>query len=322
MFNNMLSEVLSYLTVGHVAIGAGALFALYCIVMSGYWIYQGKKLQQTGYMPPPSSRFARWFYKKACHLLCFIFVGPVEIVGRENALFDGRALVLPNHQFAMDFAVVGRSTPFSFRQVASARELLGLVRGTLAAWIGTVGVQVEGGKVQDGAANNVIETGKRILKRSHGSRMLLFPQGKLVWDNVLRPEEFRTGATRMVQATLAEIGEDPFFVLPIAVHYKRDASDSTLLARVLRGMGMKWFRRWRDYEIVKNADGTKSRKPHVEVTYGAKCVIGKPIDVRTLPADPRQAIEVVRQAIQVLLTEAQTPTAKTAASTQTKAHSA
>ena len=140
--------------------------------------------------------------------------------------------------------------------------------------------------------------------------MLLFPQGRLVWDNVLRPEDFRTGATRMVKATLAEIGEDPFFVLPIAIHYKREAKDATVLARVLRGMGMKWFRRWRDYEVVRHEDGTKTRNPKVEVTYGAKCVIGKPIDVRTLPADPRQAIEVVRIAIQELLEEAQSATVK------------
>ncbi|MBS1990013.1 MAG: 1-acyl-sn-glycerol-3-phosphate acyltransferase [Cyanobacteria bacterium SZAS LIN-3] len=292
--------------------GLPALFVVYCLYGMGFWIYQGKKLQQTGYMPPPSSKFARWFYKRACHVFAFLFVGPVKVIGRENALFEGRGLVLPNHQFAMDFAVVGLATPFSYRQVAKAKELLGLVRGTLAAWIGTVGVQVEGGKAQDGGSNTVITTGKDILVNSKGARLLLFPQGMLVWDNVLRPKEFRTGATRILQATLAEIGEDPLYVLPMAIEYHRDPKHATRLTKILHGLGIKAFRRWRDYELVINADGTKTKKPRVYTTYGATCVIGKPIDVRTLSKDPREAIEAVRVNIQGLLDQAQGKTATAA----------
>jgi len=285
--------------------GAGALFAAFCLYGMGFWIYQGKKLQETGYMPPPSSKFARWFYKRACFAFAWLFVGPVKVFGRENAKFDGRGLVLPNHQFAMDFAVVGLATPYSYRQVAKAKELLGLVRGTLAAWIGTVGVQVEGGKAQDGASNTVIDTGKNILVASHGARLLLFPQGMLVWDNVLRPKEFRTGATRIIHATLAEIGDDPFYVQPIAIEYKRDPKDATRFTKFMHAIGLKAFRRWKDYELVVAADGTKTKKPRVYTTYGATCVIGKPIDTRTLSKDPREAIESVRVVIQGLLDQAQ-----------------
>jgi len=286
-------------------IGVPALFALYVMYGMGFWIYQGKKLQQTGYMPPPSSRFARWFYKRACSAFCWLFVGPVKVIGAENARFDGRGLLLPNHQFAMDFAVVGHSTPYSYRQVAKAKELAGLLRGTLAAWIGTVGVQVEGGKAQDGASNTVIETGKNILLKSHGARLLLFPQGMLVFDNVLRPNEFRTGATRISAATLAEIGDQPFSIQPMAVHYKRDPKDATRLTRIIHGLGLKGFRRWSDYELIKNEDGSKTKKPRVYTTYGATVVIGKPIPVSSLPRDPRQAIEAVRVVIQGLLDQAQ-----------------
>ena len=286
-------------------ISLASLFAAYNLYSAGFWIYQGKKLQETGYMPPPSSKFARWFYKRACHVFAFLFVGPVKVIGRENALFDGRGLVLPNHQFAMDFAVVGLATPFSYRQVAKAKEVDGLVRGSLAAWIGTVGVQVEGGKAQDGGSNTVIETGKEILVHSHGARLLLFPQGMLVWDNVLRPKEFRTGATRIVQAAMAEIGKDPIYVLPIAVHYKRDPKDATRLTKILHAVGLKAFRRWKDYELIKNEDGSRTKKPRNYTTYGATAVIGKPIDVHSLPDDPRQAIEAVRVVIQSLLEQAQ-----------------
>jgi len=211
----------------------------------------------------------------------------------------------------MDFAVVGLATPFSFRQVAKAKEVSGIVRGTLAAWIGTVGVQVEGGKAQDKAANNVIDTGKNILKASHGARLLLFPQGKLVWDNVLRPEDFRTGAMRIINATLEDIGDEPLYILPIAIEYHRDPKHATRFTRFMHAIGLKGFRRWKDYELITNADGSKTKKPRVYTTYGATCVIGKPIDVRTLSRTPREAIEAVRVNIQGLLDQAQgkTPTA-------------
>jgi 1-acyl-sn-glycerol-3-phosphate acyltransferase len=293
-------------------IGVASLLAASALYGVGFWIYQGKKLQETGYMPPPSSKFARWFYKRACHIMAWLYVGPVKVIGRENAIFDGRALVNSNHQFAMDFAVVGLATPFSYRQVAKAKELSGLLRGSLAAWIGTVGVQVEGGKAQDGGSNTVIDTAKKILTHSHGARLLLFPQGMLVWDNILRPKDFRTGATRIIQATLAEIGDDPLFILPMAVDYKRDPKDATRLTKILHGIGLKGFRRWKDFELVTNEDGTKTKKPRIYTTYGATVVIGKPIDARTLPADPRAAIEVVRLAIQALLDQAQGASLQTA----------
>jgi 1-acyl-sn-glycerol-3-phosphate acyltransferase len=285
-------------------IGVPSLFLAYTLYGIGFWIYQGRKLQKTGYMPPPSSKFARWFYKRSCHLIAWLKVGPIKVIGRENARFDGRGLVLPNHQFAMDFAAVGVATPFSYRQIAKAKELRG-IRGPLAAWVGTVGVQVEGGKAQDGKSNTVIDTAKDILAHSHGARLLLFAQGKLVWDNILRKEDFRTGATRILQATIAEIGQDPIYVLPMAIHYKRDPKDATRLHRFLSAIGVKSFRRFKDYELVDNGDGTKTKKDRIYTTYGAVVVVGKPIDARTLSADPREAIESIRVVIQGLLEQAQ-----------------
>ena len=78
------------------------------------------KTPATCRLRPRASRAG--FYKRACHVFAFLFVGPVKVIGRENAKFDGRGLILPNHQFAMDFAVVGRAVPFSYRQLAKAKE--------------------------------------------------------------------------------------------------------------------------------------------------------------------------------------------------------
>lgn len=274
-----------------------------------YWGYQGRRLQETGYMPPPSTRFARWFYKVACHIITWAGVGPVKVIGAENAVFDGRGLVLPNHQFALDFAVVGKVTPFSFRQVAKAKELRNPIRATLAAWIGTVGVQVEGGKLQNSGASGgssagqaIIDAGSTIIARTYGSRMLLFPQGKLVFNNKLRKEDYRTGATRMLNNTLAKIpAGEPIYVLPIAVHYKRDAKDATGFHRFMKAVGAKWFRHWKDYELIDNGDGTKRKENRNVTTYGAVVVIGQPMDVRKFPTDPRAAIDLVCERTQELL---------------------
>ncbi len=270
-----------------------------------YWFVQGRKLQNTGYMPPSSTRFARWFYKMACHLITLVGVGPVKVVGKENAKFSGRALILPNHQFALDFAVVGKSTPFSFRQVAKAKEVKNPIMGALAAWIGTVGVQVEGGKSQGGGGQAVIDAGAKILANSSGARMLLFPQGKLVFDNKIVVDDFRTGATRILNATVAMVGNEGLFVLPMAVYYKRDPKDATRFHRFMNAIGFKNFRRWRDFELVVNADGSKTKVNRTFITYGATVAIGKPIAMKDLSTDPRAAINTIAAEIQKLLTIAE-----------------
>lgn len=287
---------------------------LKCLLLAGlvffgvravYWYREGRKLQNSGYMPPSSTRFARGFYKSACRLIAFLGVGPVKVIGAENARFTGRALILPNHQFALDFAVVGKALPFSFRQVAKAREVKNPLLGTLAAWIGTVGVQVEGGKSQGGGGQAVIDAGAKILANSSGARMLLFPQGKLVFDNKLAIEDFRTGATRILNTTVTAVGADGLYALPMAIHYSRDPRDATRLHRFLNAIGLKAFRRYKDFELVANADGTKTKVNRVYTTYGATVVIGKPIAMRDLPTDPRAAINVIAAEIQMLLTTAQ-----------------
>jgi 1-acyl-sn-glycerol-3-phosphate acyltransferase len=282
-----------------------AALAFFCVRLV-YWYKEGRKLQNSGYMPPSSTRFARGFYKNACRLITFLGVGPVKIIGAENARFAGRALVLPNHQFALDFAVVGKALPFSFRQVAKAGEVKSAVMGTLAAWIGTVGVQVEGGKSQkSGGGQAVIDAGAKILANSSGARMLLFPQGKLVFDNKLVGDDFRTGATRILNATVATVGADGLYALPMAIHYSRDQRDATRLHRFLNAIGLKSFRRYKDFELVANADGSKTKVRRVYTTYGATVVIGKPIAMKDLPSDPRAAINVIAAEIQKLLTTAE-----------------
>ncbi len=281
-----------------------ALFVLVVLFRFGYWLKEGRKLQTSGYMPPPSSRFARGCYKSACRLLSWLFVGPIKVLNESNQEFVGRGIILPNHHIWPDFAVVGKSIKFSFRQIAKSAEIKNPLVGALSAWIGTVGVQVEGGKSQDGAGNAVIDAGAKVLSASYGSRMLLFPQGLLVPDNVLRPKQFRTGAMRMVRQAEAAIGDEPLYVLPVAIHYIRDPKRATRFQRFLHAVGLKAFRRVTLNASVEAPGGGRMNEFHVFYNYGAVVAIGKPIAAKDLPADAREATEIIRQKIDELLTQA------------------
>lgn len=290
--------------------GAAAL-GVFALVRTVYWYLEGRKLQVSGYMTPPSTKLARWTFKAVANVGTRLLVGPVEVKGKENAQFKGRGLVLPNHMITWDFGVVGKAIPFSYRQLSKAAEIKNPVVATLAAWIGTVGVQVEGGKSQDGGGQAVVDTGARILTHSKGSRMLLFPQGMLVYSGDISSKTFRTGASRMLIQAAAATGDDPLYALPVAIRYKTDKREATWLQRLLYPIGLKLVRTFRysekeigpDGQPVLNEEGKPSYVKKSMVLYGAYVSIGKPIAYKDLPNDARAATECIRQSIETMLVE-------------------
>ncbi|MBZ0186074.1 MAG: hypothetical protein K8F91_07430, partial [Candidatus Obscuribacterales bacterium] len=173
--------------------------------------------------------------------------------------------------------------------LGTVSEMRNPMRATLSAFAGFFAVDTEGGKAQKGGQAVVDACGK-CLSLHPRSRLLLFPQGKLVRDNVLRSEDFRTGAIRAMHAARDKFGcqSCELAVLPMAVHYKRDARDATWFHKLVVKLGFKNFRRFK-------YDGVAA------TNYGAIVVIGRPIPMDDLPADPREAIEVVKQEIDKLL---------------------
>ena len=289
---------------------AGTALGLFILFRAAYWFNEGRKLQVSGYMTPPSTKLARWTFKLIANVGTRLLVGPVQVFGKENARFQGRALVLPNHMITWDFGVVGKAIPFSYRQLSKAAEIKNPFVATVAAWIGTVGVQVEGGKSQDGGGQAVVDTGAKILTYSKGSRMLLFPQGMLIYSGDIGPKTFRTGATRMLQQAAAQIGDEPLYALPVAIRYKTHRQEATWFQRLTYALGMKLIRTFRYSEKALGEDGQpimNDGKPvYVKksmVLYGATVAIGKPIAYKDLPADPRQAIECIRRSIESMLQE-------------------
>lgn len=280
-------------------------FGLFVYRRFSFWKGEAKKLLNGGYLPPPPTFMARLFFKLATRLIVFLVVGPVKVRGRKNARYNGRLLIAPNHTFQMDFAVTRTALPCHYTQIAKAAEVSG-ARSIVAAWVGTIAAKVEGGAATPGQGAAVVKAAANYLASSARTRLLLFPQGKLVYDNVLRPEDFRTGAARSLSLAVQQLGtDDQVALLPVAILYKRDPKDASyfqrligLLARVISPL--RKFRTWVD--VTRNADGTKTVTKFVN--YGATVVIGEPIPFSELPENPHQSSQVMRAKIQELLDSA------------------
>lgn len=282
------------------ALGALGAFFLYRLA---FWYCEGLKLKQCGYMPPPSSKFARGSFKWICRVVTRVFVGPLAVRGLENAKFTGRGLALPNHVFYWDFAVYAAAIPYAYRQIAKYAEIAFAPIRTWAAFIGTVGVQVEEGKTKDGAGKAIVATGAKVLAASAGSRLLMAPQGRLIYSGEIRPESFRTGATRILSETALLVGDDPLYGQPVAVYYLRDKKYATRLQRILYPLGLGLLRTVRWKEKTVDAAGVETVTKHKATIYGVIVVIGVPIPQSELPLDARAAIEYVRLRIEAMLQE-------------------
>ncbi|MBA3993814.1 MAG: hypothetical protein C0469_09830 [Cyanobacteria bacterium DS2.3.42] len=285
---------------------AVAALGLYVAKRYSFWKGEAKKLLQGGYLPAPPTFLARLFFKFATRLITFLVVGPVKVIGKKNARYNGRLLIAPNHTFQMDFAVTRTALPCHYTQIAKQAEVQG-ARALIAAWVGTIAAKVEGGTAKPGQGAAVVKAAAAYLASNVHTRLLLFPQGKLVYDNVLRAEDFRTGAARTMAMAVEQLGEgENVALLPVGIDYKRDPKNASYfqrfigaLARVIPPLGK--FRTWVD--VTRNPDGTKTVTKFRN--YGATVVIGEPIPFASLPTDPHECSQFMRAKIQELLEQAQ-----------------
>lgn len=285
---------------------AVATLGLYVAKRYSFWKGEAKKLLDGGYLPAPPTFLARLFFAMATRLIVFLVVGPVKVVGRKNARYDGRLLIAPNHTFQMDFAVTRTALPCHYTQIAKQAEVQG-ARAIFAAWVGTIAAKVEGGSAKPGQGAAVVKAAANYLASRSDTRLLLFPQGKLVYDNVLRPEDFRTGAARTMALAVKQLGTDESVaLLPVGLHYKRDPKHASLFQRAVGALArvippLKKFRTWAD--VTKNPDGSKNVNKFRN--YGATVVIGEPIPFSSLPEDPHECSQFMRAKIQELLDQAE-----------------
>lgn len=272
-----------------------AVLAVIALIWRGVHYYrEGQKLQIDGYLPPHPTFVGQWFLRIISKIATRLFVGPVKVIHRSNASkFNGRLHILPNHQFPLDFTVVGKSLPYGFRHLGTAGQMKGALRGTLAAFCGFFAIKTERGKATEkGGGEKAVNAMGLALARHPRSRVLTFPQGTLVEGNVINQEDFRTGPIRACYVAIEQHGvkKDEIGVLPMAVHYLRDPRQRTLMHRLINCLGWKTFRSFKMFDQTTQ-------------NYGAVVVIGEPIPMSDLPEDPRAAINHIAKIIDGLLSE-------------------
>lgn len=252
-----------------------------------YWRRQGENLQEIGYIPPAPTWIERRIYYWLSRVLLRVVLGPIKVLGQENTRFDGRLVILGNHQHGLDFITLRAALTrrINYWILGAAKEATGK-RKAIAAFISTIVVPAVNGK-SIGHSDVVIQNLAHLLANNRNAKVLLFPQGKLVLDNVLQAPDFRTGAIQVMALVDKLTNHDKLAALPVVVHYWTECERPTLLRRSMISLWLKTF-------------GSYNTSPK----YGATVIIGKPIPFSELPEEPRDAIEHVCTTMQALLDEA------------------
>lgn len=241
-----------------------------------FWINEGKKLQQPGYMTPKVSWWARATRLIIGRIAMRLRVGRLIIIGKENLKYRGRLLMLPNHQIEKDAVIVTAVFgTMHFRFLMAINQITKL-RAPFAAWLGGIAVH------HDRNPSASVRTAMRAMSSEKNSSLVVFPQGRLIRDNALRREDFFAGAL-MIGKHAAKKSELPFAVLPVGIFYDRDSKHATLLFRVARLFGIRWFSDWFN-----------------ETTFGATVAFGKPIPLADLPDDLDKATDIIFNEIKAL----------------------
>jgi 1-acyl-sn-glycerol-3-phosphate acyltransferase len=339
-------------------LSAGVLLAL--AAWFAFWFWQACQFQKSGHTPPESSWFAKLAYFGMGRLASLLTVGPVEVIGKENMPRRGRVVLLANHQFPVDFAMVLRGTGRHYRALGDANQFAGLF-GVIAAWVGNISVTFKTKEDRAaGEAASVAVLAKKLCGLRLNAKMAIFlasiaagaalyfylhamplaalasflalcvigglpggdpvltiaPQGALMPENTMEKEEFRAGAIRIARAAQDKCGE-PVHIVPMAICYKRDPKDmhwSHHLFRCTRRLfpsirNPKYFNpafkvkleelpeQARAKVAEMRAEAMRVYKEELATIYGAVVVVGEPIDPRSLPDDPLEAIDHVRRRI-------------------------
>lgn len=156
-----------------------------------------------------------------------------------------------------------------------------------------------------------------------GPALGIFPQGSLLPDDPEFKELFRPGAVRIACAA-SGVSSEPVKIVPIGICYKHDPKGADWTHKHLKGMrsmflGTRNPKVWNpafkvkldelpeaeraEQERIRKEIMDAHKKSHV-TNYGGVVVVGKPIDVAELPADPIEAIAIVRARIVEAVAEA------------------
>lgn len=151
----------------------------------------------------------------------------------------------------------------------------------------------------------------------------IFPEGSLLPDNPDMNMIFRPGAIRIARAAASESCAS-VTIVPMAIHYKRDPAGADWTHRYLKGMrsmfpAIRNPKTWDPIFKVKLDELSQSEKAEVlarqeelkrayarsgKPVYGGVVVVGEPVSLDSLPADPIEAANKLHTIVAELMKEA------------------
>ena len=242
-----------------------------------FWWKEGEKLRkEPGHATPPSPLLARITRVIVARLFRRFFVGPVTVLGQKNLNYEGRLIILINHQTERDAIMVPSILGLRHTRALMAVTQIHGIRTPLAAWSGIIAVH------HDTNPMAAVRAAIKILQGEKDSSFVVFPQGALIRDNHLKREEFFDGAM-MIAKMVAQKSEQPLAVLPAAIAYDRNPAHGTLLHRFFDMLGLFKYR---------NFFG--------ESVYRGGIAFGEPIPMDALPTNRKEAMDIAFEQIVAL----------------------
>lgn len=229
-----------------------------------FWAGQVLRVREGGYVPPEPYFLTNLLCRFVCFTLGFLEVGPIRIVGKKRLPKSGPRIIAPFHIDAGDASIVSALIGISpMYYLIRTTEVLGY-RGWIATMTGAIAVDEE---TQEGRTRAFKAAVTALSSGGPNAQLVIFPQGQLVPDEVIRRHEFKSG-TMAIAKLCARKRKEPIWIVPLGVHYKTDPSESTLFQKIVQGLGFKKFR---------NLFGHQN--------YGAYAVVGKPFIVTPKTAE-------------------------------------
>ena len=301
-----LTAVILAWALGYVPTIGGVIASLSLVGFIGlrvkFWLNEGQRMKQDGYLPPYPSVFGRAFQKLFTSALAWFTVGQVVTVNRHYARIKARVAVVPTHQRGCDFMVMGSALPDAFRHLGSMTFMFGVnteeeidkagpVLPAISAFGGLFPVRSNRGKPTSGGGDLVVDAMARVLatKSRRSTRLFAFPTGDLQVDQqVPEQDRYRTGNVRAMQRARDEykVPASEIYFLPVLMRYIEDPSKASWFTKLVRKTVMKGFRVW-----PQRIRGVMYKWTSSKVIV----VFGKPVCLSELPDDPRAATNVIRE---------------------------
>ncbi len=223
-----------------------------------FWQDETKKVQAGGYVPPRPNFIHALLMRSFCICFGFIEVGPIKIIGKERMPKKGPTIIAPFHMDAGDASIVSHLLGIRpMYYLIRTTEVQGW-RGYMAAATGAIAVDEE---TQEGRSKAFKAAINALANGGPNVCMVIFPQGQLVPDQVVRRLDFKSG-TMAIAKIAARKRKEPIWIVPVGTYYKTDPQNSTMFQRLIESMG---FSKFRNLFAQKN--------------YGAVAIVGKPFKV-------------------------------------------